>query len=101
MAVVKEAVAVTRVYGQPRDGMHRHVFVGSNFVVEGMLQDHREELATAGLPEEMDAAMKRTTEFLKKRAAKVTSGSIGRTGGGVAVGGPVENFGRTETAGAD
>jgi hypothetical protein len=93
MPVVKEAVAVTRLYGQPRDGMHRHVFVGSNFVVEGMLQDHRDELATAALPEEMDAAMKRTTEFLKTQAAKVTIGSMERSGDRVAVEVHVENLG--------
>jgi hypothetical protein len=93
MPVVNEAVAVTRLYGQPREGMHRHVFVGSNFVVEGMLQDHRDELATAALPEEMDAAMKRTTEFLKTQAAKVTIGSIDRTGDRVAVEVHVENLG--------
>ena len=63
MPVVNEAVAVTALYGQPRVGMHRHVFVGSNFVLEGMLQDHRDELATAALPEEMDAAMKRKVVF--------------------------------------
>jgi hypothetical protein len=93
MPVVNEAVAVTRLYGQPREGMHRHTFVGSNFVVEGMLQDHRDELATAALPEEMDAAMKRTTEFLKTQAAKVTIGSIDRTANGVAVEVHVENLG--------
>jgi hypothetical protein len=93
MPVVNEAVAVTRLYGQPREGMHRHVFVGSNFVVEGMLQDHRDELATAALPEEMDAAMKRTTEFLKTQAAKVTIGNIDRTANGVAVEVHVENLG--------
>jgi hypothetical protein len=93
MPVVNEAVAVTRLYGQPRDGIHRHVFVGSNFVVEGMLQDHRGELATAALPEEMDAAMKRTTEFLKTQAAKVTIGAIDRTADGVAVEVHVENLG--------
>ena len=48
MPVVKEAVAVTALYGQPRDGMHRHMFLGANFVMEGMLQDHRDELATRG-----------------------------------------------------
>jgi hypothetical protein len=93
MPVVKEAVAVTALYGQPREGMHRHVFVGSNFVMEGMLQDHRDELATAALPEEMDGAMKRTAEFLKTQAAKVTIGSIDRTAAGVAVDIHVENFG--------
>ncbi|HEY4047218.1 MAG TPA: hypothetical protein VGM27_10180 [Acidobacteriaceae bacterium] len=93
MPEVKEAVAVTALYGQPREGMHRHVFVGSNFVVEGMLQDHRDELATAALPEEMDSAMKRTADFLKTQAAKVTIDSIARTADSVAVEVHVENFG--------
>ncbi len=93
MPVVKEPVAVTALYGQPREGMHRHTFVGSNFVVEGMLQDHRDELATVALPDEMDATMKRTTEFLKTQAAKVTIGSIDRTANGVAVEVHVENLG--------
>jgi hypothetical protein len=93
MPVVKEAVAVTALYGQPRDGMHRHVFVGGNFVIQGMLQDHRKELATAALPEEMDAEIKRTLDFLKTQAAKVTIGSIDRTGDRVAVEVHVENLG--------
>jgi hypothetical protein len=93
MPEVKEAVAVTAVYGQLREGMHRHVFVGSNFVMEGMLQDHRYELATAALPEEMDAAMKRTAEFLRTQAAKVTIPSVERTANGIAVEVHVENYG--------
>jgi hypothetical protein len=93
MPEVKEAVAITALYGQPREGMHRHVFVGSNFVMEGMLQDHRDELATAALPEEMDSAMKRTAEFLRTQAAKVTINSVNRTANGVAVEVHVENYG--------
>jgi hypothetical protein len=93
MPEVKEPVAITALYGQPREGMHRHVFVGSNFIVEGMLQDHRDELATAALPEEMDTAMKRTAEFLKTQAAKVTIGTIEPTPNGLAVEVHVENFG--------
>jgi cytochrome c551/c552 len=93
MPEVKEPVAVTALYGQKREGMHRHVFVGSNFVLEGMLQDHRDELATVALPEEMDAAMKRTTEFLETQAAKVTIGSIDRTANGIAMEVHVENLG--------
>src|SRR5260370_17718081 len=79
MPVVKEPVAVTALYGQPREGMHRHAFVGSNFVMEEMLQDHRDELATEALPEEMDAAMKRTAGFLKTQAAKVTISRVDAT----------------------
>lgn len=93
MPEVKEPVAVTALYGQPREGMHRHVFVGGNFVLQEFLQYHRKDLATAALPEEMDAAMKRTTEFLKTQAAKVTIDSINRTANGVAVEVHVENLG--------
>jgi hypothetical protein len=92
MPEVKEPVAITALYGQLRDGMHRHVFIGGNFVMEGMLQDHRQELSTEATPEEMDAAMKRTTEFLKTRAAKVTIRSVSATPGGVAVDVLVENL---------
>src|SRR5260370_41318619 len=73
--------------------MDRHVFVGSNFVMEGMLQDHRDELATEAQPEEMDAAMKRTAEFLKTQAAKVTIPRVDATPNGLAVDVHVENLG--------
>jgi hypothetical protein len=93
MPVVNEAVAVTALYGPPREGMHRHVFVGSNFVMEGMLQDHRDELATEAQPEEMDAAMKRTAEFLKTQAAKVTITRVDATPNRLAADVHVENLG--------
>jgi hypothetical protein len=93
MPRVNEPVAVTALYGPLREGMHRHVFVGSNFVMEGMLQDHRDELATEALPEEMDAAMKRTAEFLKTQAAKVTITNVDATTNGLAVDVHVENLG--------
>jgi cytochrome c551/c552 len=93
MPEVKEPVAITALYGQARDGMHRHVFVGGNFMIVGMLQDHRDELATAATPEEMDASMKRTTEFLKTQAAKVTIGMIDHSSDGIAIEVHVENLG--------
>jgi hypothetical protein len=93
MPRVNEAVAVTALYGPLREGMHRHVFVGSNFVMEGMLKDHRDELATEALPEELDAAMKRTAEFLKTQAAKVTITNVDATTNGLAVDVHVENLG--------
>src|ERR1700730_9984297 len=73
--------------------MHRHEVVGSNFVMDGLLRDHRDELATAALPEEMDAAMKRTAEFLKTQAAKVTITRVDATPSGLAVDVHVENLG--------
>jgi hypothetical protein len=58
-----------------------------------MLQDHRDELATEAQPEELDAAMKRTAEFLKTQAAKVTITRMDATPNGLAVDVHVENLG--------
>jgi hypothetical protein len=92
MPEVKEAVAVTALYGQLRDGMHRHVFVGANFLVEGMLRDHANDLGVKASAEEMSAAADRTMEFLKTQAAKMTIGSVSSTANGLAIEVGVENL---------
>jgi hypothetical protein len=61
--------------------------------MEGILQDHRDELATEAQPAEMDAAMKRTAEFLKMQAARVTITRVDATPSGLAVDVHVENLG--------
>src|SRR5258705_13945045 len=61
--------------------------------MEGMMQDHRDELATEAQPAEMDAAMKRTTEFLQTEAAKVTITRVDTMPNGLAVDVHVENLG--------
>lgn len=92
MPKVDEAVAITAVYGVPREGMRRHVFVGGNFLIQGMLEDHRDELSTFALPEELNAAVMRTTEFLEKESAKVTIGSVERSAGKLSATVFVENL---------
>jgi hypothetical protein len=92
MPRVDEAVAITSLYGQPRVGMRQHVFVGANFLMQGMLQAHRDELATAAQPEQLDDAAKSTTEFLQTRSAKVTIRGVERTSNGLAVEVQVENL---------
>ncbi len=92
MPRVSEPVAITALYGQPRDGMHEHVFVGANFLMQGILQDHRKELATAAEPEQLEAAVKRTTEFLQTQSAKLTIQSVQQTANGLAVTVQVENL---------
>ena len=61
--------------------------------MEGMLQDHRDELATEAQPEVMEAAMRRTTEFLRTQAAKVTISRVDATPNGLVVDVHVENLG--------
>jgi hypothetical protein len=92
MPRVEEPVAITALYGQPRESMRRHVFVGANFLMQGMLQDHRDELATAVEPEELDATVKRTTEFLQTKSATVTIRGMERTTNGLAIEVHVENL---------
>jgi len=72
MPEVKGATPVTALYGPLREGARRHVFVGANFVIGGMLDDHRDDLAAEALPEELKAANARTREFLQTQAARVT-----------------------------
>ena len=68
MPRVNEPVAITALYGQPRDGMHRHVFVGANFFMLQMLNEHRDELAVkARSPKSSTQPPKRTAEFLRPR----------------------------------
>jgi hypothetical protein len=92
MPVVKEATRVTAVYGQLREGMHRHTFVGSNFVMERMLNAHRDELGVEALPEELDASAKRTAEFLQAEAARVSLSGSRVADGCLAVEVKVENL---------
>src|SRR5438270_8072048 len=85
MPEVKEAVAITALYGQPRDGMHRHDFVGANFVMERMLNDHRDDLSVKALPEELAAAADRTVNFLQTQAARVSIPNVQTTSRGLSI----------------
>jgi hypothetical protein len=60
--------------------------------MQGMLQDHRDELSTSALPEELSAAVKRTTEFLQTKSAKLTIRHVQVTGGKLSAAIAVENL---------
>lgn len=93
MPEVTQPVPITALYGQLRQGLHRHVFVGPNFVMEGMLKDHREDLATVAQPAELDSMIERTTALLKSQTAKVTVSPVHTAAGSIAVDVHVENLG--------
>ena len=71
MPEVHEEVNISSVMGTPRLGLHQHVFVGDNFLMEGMLNRYRNELDVAAQPQELSAAQQGTLEFLHTQAAKV------------------------------
>ena len=85
MPEVKEAVAITSLYGQPREGMHRHEFLGGNFFLTRLLNQHREELAVKALPQELTEAAQRTEGFLRTQAARVTIRDVQSTARGFAI----------------
>jgi len=93
MPEVKGQVPVTALYGPLRDNARHHVFLGGNFIIEGMLQDHRDELATFAYPAVVDAQIKGTSAFVQTQSAKLTVSPIQSTSNGIAVDVHVENLG--------
>lgn len=69
MPVVDEPAPITRVFGQPREGIRRHVFVAANFFMQRMLNRYRDALDVAALPQELTAAVDGTLAYLASRAA--------------------------------
>ena len=92
MPEVGEPVNITAVYGQPREGMRRHEFLGGNFFMQRLLNGHRDELGVNALPTELTFAAERTTEFLKTQAAHVTIRNLQTSAQGLAVEVLVENL---------
>jgi hypothetical protein len=92
MPEVQEPVAVTAVYGPLRQGMHRHEFIGGNFLMQQMLNDYRGDLHTAALPQEMVAASGRTIDFLKSQSARVTLQNAEEKSGRLSLDVHVENL---------
>ena len=48
MPAVPEPAPITRVFGVPREGMKRHVFVAANFFMQRMLNRYRDDLEVDG-----------------------------------------------------
>jgi hypothetical protein len=72
MPIVAEPAPITRVFGELRDTMARHVFVGANFYLQRMLNRYRDPLEVAALPQELSAAADRTLQYLGSQAARVS-----------------------------
>ena len=72
MPVVPEPVAITRVFGVPREGMKQHVFVAANFFMQQMLNRYRADLNVEALPQELTAAVEDTLVFLRQKSARLS-----------------------------
>ncbi len=72
MPVVAEDVAISSVLGVPRQGVSRHVFLGGNFFMSGILSRNRNELNVQALPDELTSAAQRTRDHLNTAAARLS-----------------------------
>ena len=93
MPEVTENVPITSVFGEPRQGMHRHTFVGGNFFMQRVLNKFRNDLGIKAMPQEMDAAVNRTIAHLQHDAARVSIDGDDLQNGRLAVNVGVENLG--------
>jgi len=92
MPEVRERVPVTALFGQPREGMHRHEFVAANFFMQRMLNNYRNDLSIAALPQELTTAANKTVTFLQTQSARVSIRNLESTSGGLSMEVFVENL---------
>jgi hypothetical protein len=93
MPVVEEDTAITSLLGVPRTGVSRHVFVGGNFFMTGILNRYRSELNVQALPDELSLAAQRTRAHLQAETARVSIGKLEKRGGRLEIDVTVENLG--------
>jgi hypothetical protein len=72
MPPVTEEMPIASVLGQPRKNLARHVFVGGNFFMLGLLNKFRVELGVDALSQEMGASVARTVRNLQTQTASVS-----------------------------
>jgi hypothetical protein len=92
MPTVDEAMPITGVLGQPREGFSRHTFRGGNFFMMRVLNRYRDELGVAAPSREMDAAIRRTIDHLQQDTSRVTIAEAAVSAGRVRVDVDVENL---------
>jgi len=63
---------IASVFAPMRTGLHQHTFVGANFFVLGLLNQHRADLNVKAMPVELAASAERTRAFLQTQTARVT-----------------------------
>ncbi len=92
MPEVTEAVPVTALYGPKRQGMHRHAFVGGNFLMTQMLSDHRDELGVSAQPEKLQEANNLASDFIRTQSARVALLDVRKTVEGLTFAVEVDNL---------
>jgi hypothetical protein len=76
MPEVAEETPIASVLGTPRPKLSQHTFRGGNAFMLGMLNKYRGELGVTAMPQELDAAIRDTTDFLASATAAVAIESV-------------------------
>jgi hypothetical protein len=71
MPPVNGPTPITALYGQQREGARFHYFIGGNFFLQSLLNEHRDDLKTVARPQDLEAAVARTRDFLGTQSARV------------------------------
>jgi hypothetical protein len=72
MPVIEGETAISSVLGVPREAVSRHVFRGGNILMPRILNAHRQELAVAALPQELQTTAQQSAKNLQTAAASVS-----------------------------
>jgi hypothetical protein len=92
MPAVSEPVKIAVLYSEPKDGVRRHSFDGSNFLMQRMLNAHRNDLGVAAPEADLEAAATRTVTYLQSQAAHLSLSSIQPADDGIVFTVKVENL---------
>lgn len=71
MPSVPGEAPISSVLSEQRTGVSRHTFEGGNAFMLRLLNKHRDELGVTALPQELEAAARRTTQFLGTHSARI------------------------------
>ncbi len=72
MPPVEQPTRVTSVFGEPREQLGRHTFLGGNFFMLRLLNSRRVDLAVQALPQELEASARATVRQLQADTARLT-----------------------------
>jgi hypothetical protein len=74
MPAAGQPVAVASLLGKAREDFRLHTFVGANFLMESMLNSHRDDLAVVAQRSDLAAAVEQITSFLQSQSARINLG---------------------------
>jgi hypothetical protein len=92
MPAVSDPVKIAVLYSDPKEGVRSHSFDGSNFLMQRILNAHRNDLGVAAPEADLEAAATRTVFYLQSQAAHLLLSSIEPADGWIRFTVKVENL---------